>query len=66
MSHEDNQGAIAQTLATKMPPRTKLITIKYHHFQIIILNVDVVNSQIGQVVDIFTKTLDCDLFGYVC
>ena len=39
--HEDSQGAIALTVAPQMWPRTKHITIKYHHIQSFVANGDI-------------------------
>ena len=32
MVFEDNKGCVELVAVLKMPPRTKHITIKYHHF----------------------------------
>ena len=67
--YEENQGAIALTVSTKMRPHTNHIVIKYHNFWSFITNGDVYIKRVDtkeQIADIFTKPLDSELFGYLC
>ena len=60
---------MALAVALQIKPRTKHIAIKYHHFCIFITNGDVEIQNIytkEHIVDIFTKPLDSEFFGYLC
>ena len=66
--HEDNQGAIALSVALQMRPRTNYIAIKYHHLRSFVANGDVEIQNIDtreHIADTFTKPLDSELFGYI-
>ena len=66
--YEDNQFTIAITKASLILPRTKHISLKYHHFHQFVLNgaIDIkyicTEEQIG---DIFTKPLPPTSFTYL-
>ena len=67
--HENNQGSIALTVATKMRPHTRQIVIKYHHFQSFVTNGDVEMQHIEtteEITDIVMKKLYSELFEYLC
>ena len=52
-----------------MKPCMKHIAIKYHWLQIFVVNGDIEIKHVDteeQIVDIFTKPLYSDLFGYLC
>ena len=66
--HKDSQGAIALAVAPQIRPRTNNIAIKYHYFWSFVANDDIYIQIIDtkeQIVDIFTKPLDYELFGYL-
>ena len=65
---EDNNSCISVATSPKLTPRTKHISLKYHHFKrfvtmkiIEILHIDTRE----QTADIFTKPLDKELFEYL-
>ena len=63
--HKDNQGKIALAFAPQMWPRTKNITIKYHHLQIFVVKCDIVTNHINmkeQATDIFMKPLGTNFY----
>ena len=63
--YEDNQGEIALVVSPQIQPRTKHITITYHHFRIFFVNGDVEIWHVDtkeQIADIFTKPLDSDIY----
>ena len=63
--HEENEGTIALSVAPQMRPRTKHITIKYHHFWSFMSNRFVKIQHLDtreHITDIFTKPLDSDFF----
>ena len=58
---EDNKGCIELAKAPRMRPRTKLITLKYHHFRraVIKKQVSIQYVETGlQIADIFTKAFN--------
>ena len=66
---EDNRSCIIVTESARLTPRTKHITIKYHHFRSFVKSGAVKIYPIGtkeQVADIFTKPLDEGTFKYLC
>ena len=66
--HEENQGAIALAVAPQMRPHTKHTAIKYNHFRRFFANSYVKIKHVDtkeHIVDIFTKPLDPELFGYL-
>ena len=66
--YKGNQRGIVITVSLKIRSRTKHIAIKYHHFQSFIINGDIEIKRIDtkeQIADIFTKTLDSELFKYL-
>ena len=66
--YKDNQGAIAVAVSLQIRPHTKHIAIKYHHFWTFVKNGDVEIKYVDTkeyIADIFTKTLDSDLLGYL-
>ena len=66
--YEDNQGAIGLVVSPHMRSRTKHIAIKYHHFCSFVANGDVKINHFNtkeQIMDIFTKLLYSELFGYL-
>ena len=62
---EDNNGAISLAQSQKFSPRTKHISIKYHHFRERvnkgIISIHHIDTK-EQTADIFTKPLDESLF----
>ena len=62
---EDNKSCIAVTESNKLSPRTKHITIKYHHLRSFlqkkIIRICYIDKR-EQTSEIFTKTLDKELF----
>ena len=65
---EDNNSCIAVAESPKFTPRTKHISIKYHHFRSFVKNKSIIIKHIGtkeQIADIFTKPLDGALFQYL-
>ena len=65
---QDNNSCISVATSPKLTPRTKHISLKYHHFKrfvtmkiIEILHIDTRE----QTADIFTKPLDKELFEYL-
>ena len=65
---EDNNGALSLAETQKFSPRTKHISIKYHHFRDHIkkgtISVHPIDTK-EQTADIFTKPLDRSLFIYL-
>ena len=65
---EDNNGAIELAKAPKIRPRTKHVALKYHHFREHVwkglIEINPIDN-IGQVADIFTKTLPFPMFDYL-
>ena len=65
---EDNQSCIALAKAPRMNPRTKYISLKYHHFRSYVssglLDIQAKESA-EQIGDIFTKALDEKQFLYL-
>jgi hypothetical protein len=62
---EDNKGCVELANAPKMRPRTKHISIKYHHFRSHVARGDIKIQWIStnhQLADIFTKPLAGVLF----
>ena len=65
---EDNNGAIELAQTHKYRPRTKHISLKYHHFREHVKNGLVRTLAIDthdQIADIFTKALDEQTFVYL-
>ena len=65
---EDNQSCIALAKAPRMNPRTKYISLKYHHFREYVKNgrVNIEYIKTGeQLADIFTKPLPTSTFTYL-
>jgi hypothetical protein len=65
---EDNNGCIALAQSQKFSPRTKHISIKYHHFRSHVNNGTISIHPIDtkeQTADIFTKPLDESLFVHL-
>jgi hypothetical protein len=66
---EDNKGCVELVQAPKMRPRTKHISIKYHHFRSHVARGDITIQWIDtkhQLADIFTKPLAAPLFTSLC
>ena len=66
---EDNESCIKTAKSPKFTPRTKHITIKYHHFRRFVDDARVDIWSIGkteQIADIFTKPLGEKAFCYLC
>ena len=65
---EDNNGAIELAKAPKIRPRTKHITLKYHHFREHVrkglIKINPVDT-LEQVAIIFTKALTFLIFDYI-
>ena len=65
---EDNNGAIELAKAPKICPRTKHITLKYHHFREHIrkglIEINPIDT-LEQLADIFTKALPFMIFNYL-
>ena len=65
---EDNYGAIELYKAPNIRPRTKHITLKYHHFrehvQKGLIEINPIDT-LEQVADIFTKKLPFPIFNYL-
>jgi hypothetical protein len=65
---EDNRGAYELAKAPKMPPRTKHIALKYHHFREFVSNGTIKIHPIStkdQIADIFTKGLSTHAFKFL-
>ena len=65
---EDNKSALALAKAPQMNPRTKYISLKYHHFRSYVANKLVTILPISteeQTADIFTKVLPDNKFFYL-
>jgi hypothetical protein len=65
---EDNSGALEMARTPKMRPRTKHLSIKYHHFREAVEDGLVLIHSIGtkqQLANIFTKPLPQDTFVYL-
>ena len=65
---EDNKSALALAKAPQMNPRTKYISLKYHHFRSYVSNKLVTILPISteeQTADIFTKVLPDNKFFYL-
>ena len=64
----DNQSCIALAKAPRMNPRTKYISLKYHHFREYVknerVNIEYINTK-EQLADIFTKPLPTPTFTYL-
>ena len=66
--YEDNESCIAMAKAQKFTPRTKHISIKYHHFRSYVDRGAVSIEHIStteQIADIFTKPLTEQPFTYL-
>ena len=65
---EDNKGALELARESKYRPRTKYVSIKYHHFREHVKNKTIKVLAIDtkeQIVDIFTKLLEKASFEYL-
>ena len=65
---EDNNGAIELAKAPKIRPRTKHISLKYHHFrehvQKVLIEINPIDT-LEQVAYIFTKAFLFPIFNYL-
>ena len=65
---EDNESCIAMANASKFTPRTKHISLKYHHFRSFVKKREITIHSINtkeQPADIFTKPLEESTFCYL-
>ena len=65
---EDNESCIAMAKASKFTPRTKHISLKYHHFRSFVKKREITIHSIDtkeQPADIFTKPLEESSFCYL-
>ena len=66
--YKDNQGEITLVVAPQIEPRTKHVVIKDHHLQSFVPNGDIKIKHVDtkeQIIDIFAKPLDPELFIYL-